>query len=359
MRDRRNEAAWSDARGRWEIKVQRNGQRRAFYAAAPGKRGKLEAERKADAWIGGGLLADNVRFADLAAAWLATVSTANGTATKRTAKSLLDNWLLPRWGCRRVDTLTNADYDAAIAAAAAAGKAKSTCGKLRELIGRIARYARRARVDMEQPYDVAIPPDATPPTERRILQPDDLRVLLTAPDGCHYLHAFRLCVVLGLRRGELLGLQWRDLDGDRLTVRRSINNNREITHGKTANARRCILLPEIAQRILADQRAMLRGKAIVSPWVFPATNGGAACPYAVFLSWQAYQRRHGLPEITMHELRHTMISHAKDGLPLTALKAVVGHSAAMDTVGVYGHAVDGDDAATAAAIDGIFSAFAD
>ena len=48
---RTNEAAWNELQGRWCIRVQSDGVRKAFYSSKPGKKGKIEAERKADEWL--------------------------------------------------------------------------------------------------------------------------------------------------------------------------------------------------------------------------------------------------------------------------------------------------------------------
>lgn len=51
MPTRKNEARWIEARERWQINVQQDGERRTFTSKTPGKKGKVEAERKADAWM--------------------------------------------------------------------------------------------------------------------------------------------------------------------------------------------------------------------------------------------------------------------------------------------------------------------
>ena len=79
----------------------------------------------------------------------------------------------------------------------------------------------------------------------------------------------------GLRRGELLGLKWEDLDLDRgdLRVRRQISCiNGEVVEAplKTKNAHRTLPLAEDAVSVLLKQKK----KAGSSPWVFPSPSGG-------------------------------------------------------------------------------------
>ena len=70
---RTNEAAWLEKSGRWSIKVQRDGERKQFTSSKPGRKGKLEAERKADEWLEKG----TVKEARFETAW------ANFLAAKR------------------------------------------------------------------------------------------------------------------------------------------------------------------------------------------------------------------------------------------------------------------------------------
>ena len=55
MGKRTNTAVWLDKYGRWQIKVQKDGQRRTFTSSKPGRTGQREANRKADAWLDDGI----------------------------------------------------------------------------------------------------------------------------------------------------------------------------------------------------------------------------------------------------------------------------------------------------------------
>lgn len=66
-----------------------------------------------------------------------------------------------------------------------------------------------------------------------------------------------------------------------------------------------------------------------------------------------YCKYNGITVVTPYELRHTFVSIAKK-LPEGFVKTVIGHSKSMDTFGVYGHALTGDDEATTAALEDAF-----
>ena len=348
MKERTNEAKWSEKYQRWSISVQREGERKYFYSSVPGTKGKAQAERKADAWLDGDRKKKKppMIFHDLAEGYLADLQTNNGSAHKAKEASIIKCWLTPWWDKKPVTELTQQDYKDAVRRPAETDPPHSarTCGHVRSTITALWYYAMDNAVPMVQPIARRIKiPDAAPRGQRRILSDDDLRVLFDpANDRFFYIHAFRLLVLLGLRSGELCGLKREDRDGDTLNINRSVNINKEITAGKTAAARRSILLPEAAAKVLDDQAAMLKKRGIVSPWLFPSTAGTGANPHLIYSRWCDLRQELGLPKVSVHELRHTMISELKADLPLPLLKIVVGHTPTMDTLGVYGHAGDKD-----------------
>ena len=69
--------------------------------------------------------------------------------------------------------------------------------------------------------------------------------------------------------------------------------------------------------------------------------------------WKRYCAYNGIPVMSLYELRHTFVSVVKT-LPAGEVKQLVGHSQDMDTFGVYGHALTGDDETTAQAVNGVF-----
>ena len=57
---------------------------------------------------------------------------------------------------------------------------------------------------------------------------------------------------------------------------------------------------------------------------------------------------------TLHEIRHSSISSLKSDLPLALMKPTIGHSLSMDTLGTYGHEVDGDMQLTANIMEQVY-----
>ena len=81
MAERKNEAKWIESRERWQINVQNDGKRRTFTSSTPGKKGKIEAEKKADKWLTENTQNENIRLEKLYSRFLEEVSRNKGTDT--------------------------------------------------------------------------------------------------------------------------------------------------------------------------------------------------------------------------------------------------------------------------------------
>jgi integrase len=213
------------------------------------------------------------------------------------------------------------------------------------------KYLRKMKVTGFTPEDITIPKGA-PVGVRNILQPDDIVTLFSVDTTIYkgklvkdpYINAYRLEVLTGLRPGELRGIMRNDFKQGRLEVRRSINEDNEITTGKNENAIRSVYLGEIAEAIVKDQASKSNGLYLFQ---MPTTE-----TYRKF--FQRYCNANGIPKTTPYELRHTFVSLAQS-LPEGWVKQLVGHSKSMDTFGVYGHAVSGMDRQITSALDGVFT----
>lgn len=101
-----------------------------------------------------------------------------------------------------------------------------------------------------------------------IIQPEHIRILFDKNVDDWYINAYRLAVILGMRRGEIAGLQWSDINDGVLSVNRMLRGDGIITEGKTKNARRTIKLPEQASQVLLLQAEKLNSNGILREWVF-------------------------------------------------------------------------------------------
>jgi len=162
-------------------------------------------------------------------------------------------------------------------------------------------------------------------------------------------------VATGLRRGEVLGLHWYDvdLDGGKIrvtaTVQRHTGKGLVIVDPKTDRARRQVTLPTPARDALrrhrADQasRRLKWGKA----WqdrdlAFDRGDGHPLDPDAFTRAFKRYAKRAGLPAGTrLHDLRHAFATTLlAEGEHPAVTSAVLGHSSPAFTMAVYQHVLD-------------------
>ena len=345
---RQSEAIWNEARGLWTVKVQRDGIRKQFSSAVPGRKGKRIAEGKADDWLDNSC-PETARFSAVWADYVASKELTVGTSSIRQIQNFGKHYLLPRLGNKIYSRISDQDWQDCIDAACRAGLARKSLELLRALILNLSRFARKKRLIVFLPEDLTIPRSAAAPKEHTILSPEDIQKLFSSSVENEYLNGFRLALLTGMRPGEWIGLRWDDLDGSTLHIRRAKNAFGEITTGKNDNAVRDIILSERARAALDAQRRQLKSAGILSPWVFPDVKQAA-----VAYQWKRFCLRYGLTPCTLYELRHTMISYMKSDVPEHLLKRAIGHSESMDTFGVYGHTVTGDSERTCAAINSVF-----
>lgn len=361
MSKRTAEAFWIESKNYWQIKVQRDGIRKAFTSSVKGRKGKHIAESKADAWLELGT--SEMRFPAAWAAFLADVKKNTGSGNYLKHESIGRLYIAPVIGPRRLSAVTPAMWQQCVLSGADAGLSRRSCQNIAGTIRVFLSYCEAHRWQHEQlrKSDIRIPNSAKPPAIKHVLQPDDIRTLFSVSTfprygrqmEAHYIHAWRFFVVTGLRRGELCGLKREDIADGMICVRRSINAQGEVTTGKNDNARRAIVISKVAEQILQDQAAMLRRIGVVSPWVFPDEQGNRSHPNNIQKRWRTYQKHHNI-QSNIHELRHTFISINKVDMPLELLKATVGHSSQMDTLGVYGHEICGEKERAAQIIDTVF-----
>lgn len=359
--ERRAEAIWIEAKEYWEIKVQKDGVRKSFRSSRSGRKGKHEAESKADKWLATGT--QEMRFS---AAWdyfLNWHKTHNGTSNYKKHESYGRLYILPNLKAKRLSAIKPADWQRCIDSGAD-HLSRRSCENIRASITAFLRYARKERwecIRLED-GDLHIPNKAAPKKPKIVLQPSDIQTLFSDPYIIHYkkkkhahwIFAWRMYVVSGMRRGELCGLRNEDVGDKYISIRRNINSENETTFGKNDNARRTFLITPSMRRVLNDQAEYLEQNNIVSDWVFPDEYGECANPNRVYDQWRTYREQHGMLS-SIHGLRHTFVSINKSDMPTELLKMVVGHSNDMDTTGVYGHEIDGDKERAASIMEDNFN----
>ena len=360
--DRRAQARWVESRQRWQINVQADGERRTFSSSTPGPRGRVEAERKADAWLERRLMSENTAFETVAKEYLEGIDKSESSSYYRQQEQYIRNHVLPALRRKKISKITENDLQKVIDAAHKKGLSRKTLSNLRGCLMAIIKYARKGKYTDLRPEDLKIPASA-PKSSKKILSQKDLKTMLTCDQievrgrlrQDWFVHAYRAQVLLGLRPGEVIGLRWDDIKNGILHVQRSINCAGEITSGKNDNADRYIALDGLAAAEIEAQKQQLIDAGIPLEWVFPvASTLSPPCQNHYYLSFKRYQMQHNFsPVVSPYELRHTYVS-VTDEMPEGLKKKTIGHSKSMDTEGVYGHRKAGDMQRAAAFGDAAF-----
>lgn len=346
-------AVWMEKEKRWSIRCQVKGVQRRFTSSRPGIAGKKEVLKKYRAFMYGDTY-ETLMFSDAWARFLAYIIDKNG---KGEAYINLEKYgrlyILPRLQKKMLNTCGLSDFQACISKArrTSGGSAPLSRRTLRNLKATIMQFVNYAVTNgyMEPLRGQLYIPAAAPTTSRVILQPDDIaRLFAGSSSEDWYINVFRFALVTGLRTGEVLGIQSGDISGNVLTIRRAINCRNVITEGKNENARRQIYLNKIARRIINENQ--FRNARLVTPWIFCNKTGGPLSQSTLRNAWLKLASERNLPGCP-YSLRHTFISLLKNEMPEAMLKSIVGHSASMDTYGIYGHVVNGEMEAASRIID--------
>jgi integrase len=192
-----------------------------------------------------------------------------------------------------------------------------------------------------------------PTWERKPVTPwtaAEARAFLEAAKNDPLYPAFVLLLLYGLRRGEVLGLRWRDIDDHdgELRVRQQVQRIKgelRLYTVKTAAGRRDLPLLPIAQTVLdlrrqaqATDRAELGRAWLDNGLVFTTKTGRPVEPRNLVRSFHRICGRNKYRPIKVHHLRHTTATLLKNlGVPARDAQIILGHSRLAVTLEIYTH----------------------
>ena len=175
-----------------------------------------------------------------------------------------------------------------------------------------------------------------------LTQPEILRFLSQAKEEGYY-ELFLLELTTGMRRGEILGLRWSDLNlttGELHIQRQVVLTGKQniISQPKTKSSVRTLILPPDMVEVLAELR-----KNTDSEWIFPSPLDPAKPrnPSAIYNRFQLILERAQCRKVRFHDLRHTFSTMAlENGMDVKTLSAMIGHISAETTLNIYSHITD-------------------
>jgi integrase len=337
--------------------VQGRRRRRWLYGATQSEVvAKLDAAKR-DRRAGVDLAVPPRTFGVWCIEWLAMKQRAETRPlTVRGYRALVVSHLAPTLGRVRLDAVTPTLIRRLVEAKTDAGLPTATVRQIHGLIRNILADAEREELVVRNAAKAVRPPALHRP-ERRALTVTEARRLLKVIAGDR-LEAVWVCALsLGLRRGELLGLRWSDIEfgneatngwGPTVTVRQTllrVGGRLVVCPPKILGSRRVIPMPpEVVQHVerhrvrQSAERDLAGVRWVESGLVFTSTIGTPLEPRNVDRSWHVIRERADLGWLRLHDLRHACATFllASGASPRTVMK-VLGHSQISLTMNTYAH----------------------
>jgi integrase len=209
----------------------------------------------------------------------------------------------------------------------------------------------------------------TPPrSQRKPMQMWDVPTIqrfIEASQESRYRGLYQFAILTGMRRSEMTGLRWDNVDLANAkvsvveTLQRITGRGLIVGQPKTARSRRSIALSPEAVKLMKSirdyqlsQQLLMGDEWQVTNYVFTRLNGRPVIPDDISEDFQSVIRKAGLPHLTLHGLRHahaTILLSA--GVHPKVVSERLGHSSIAVTMDTYSHVLPGLQEAAAAAVD--------
>ena len=271
-------------------------------------------------------------------------------------RNLIEHQIKPHIGDKRLASLTTADMQKFYNKIKRQGRvnehhfhgkelSNTMVRKVHMVLHQALNVAVRERLIVRNPTIGTTIPKKTY-TEKQVLCDSQLERFMEAIKVDKYWYDFfYLEIMTGMRRGEICGIKWSDIDfgAGTLSIRRTVTSKKGggvgIGDTKTTTSERTIILPPSVLTLLQEKKV-----DAICEWVFPHyTNPSDPLhPDSAYGKLKTLLKNAELPLIRFHDLRHTFATQAmQGGVDAKTLAGILGHTDASFTLDTYTH-VTGD-----------------
>jgi integrase len=283
--------------------------------------------------------------------WLPGLERSVRPSTFQSYRSNMRRHVIPAIGSTQLRQVTPGALNKLYGELEEKGLKARTVRYVHTILRRALQDALRQNLLVRNPSDAASPPSPSQAKAPRMQTwtAEELRRFLDHVRKDRLYPAWRLAAMTGVRRGELLGLKWRDVDLDvgRVTVAETLIGARESSTPKTDAGRRTIDLDPVTVAALRAHRSrQAEEKLALGPayddlgLVFCSEGGAPFWPRTLSRQFEAQVKAAELPKIPLKNLRHT---HATlllaAGVPPKVIQERLGHSNISITLDTYASAI--------------------
>ncbi len=349
-------------RGRFEAKITVDGKRITITGKTAEEVRYEMARRQRERDLGITAADGRQTLAQYLTAWLDTVKPTVRESAWIRYEQLVRVHLIPGLGRHTLAKLTAHHVQAFYAAKLAEGRiSATTVRRCHDVLHHALHDAMRLDLVRRNVTELADAPRAVE-TEMRYLSLEQVARLIAAAQEDRLGALYVLAVTTGMRKGELLALRWRDVDltCGTVSVRASLTRTTSgyiIGKPKTKRSERTLTLPEVAWDALREHRRRQNAERLATRgWreqdmVFSDEVGAVLDHDVVRHRYAAFLRRHALPDIRFHDLRHTAATVlVGEGENIKVVSARLGHSQ-LATTDRYTHVTAGMEARAAETMD--------
>jgi integrase len=339
---------------RWQARITlENGGRKYFYARTRQEAAKLLAQAMRDRDTGIPIVGEKLTVAQYLKQWLDDIAPSLKPRSLQRYEEDVRLRLIPALGKTPLARLSAQQVQAVYSATLKRGLAQGTVAHTHAVLRRALGEAQRLGLVQRNAATLVKAPRPGR-HEMHTLAPDEVRRLfeVAAEDRLEALYV--LAVTTGMRRGELLGLHWADvdLDGGYVQVHYTLQHLKDGAYTfappKTLRSRRKVALTTVAIAALRRhrQRQDEERAAIGAEWreedmVFTnGTGGPLRANHILQRRFTPLLRKAGLPLIRFHDLRHTAATLLlRQGVHPKIVAEMLGHSTISMTLDIYSHVI--------------------